>query len=176
MTVLTTLLWLAALGAAPAASPAEVCSEEGARRMLARFLEPDANIDGLSKAMRPSAADYSAIISDASARERAEKRYESTWTAGKIVVHPLPGQRTIVLSSVGSNDLKTGSPAIRPWSEHWVKVAGVLANGLVIYSFWFVEKGSDVNEPTKRTGFDGLMCVENHWVLLPKLWWILGGT
>jgi len=147
-------------------------SEKGAKAMLAAFLKPGADFAALTKALRPTSADYKAVF-DAESAAKAEAGFKQPWDEGFIVVKPKPEQTQLLLESATSDELKADSPKAKVLPKHWAKIAGSLKKGLRIYHLHFMEKGADKEDKSKQTAFDGLIFVNGHWVLVPKPWRVL---
>jgi len=152
---------------APGLASAAKGTEKEARAMLQAFLKPGANYATLSKALRPTTADFKAIF-EGDAAATAEKGYAEPWDKAQLVVLPDAGQTELILASITTDEIKAGSPKAKDFPSGYAKVIGKMKKGLTIYKFRFVEKGQ-----TKGAGYDGLIFVNGRFVIVPKPWKVL---
>lgn len=139
-------------------------TEEGAKQLLEAFLKPDADHAALSKALRPTSADYAAVYGKEMG-EKLEKMYAAPWDAGQLVVKPNEGQTELKLFKATSEELKSGAENAKEFPGGYKKVAESLQGGQTLYRFKFVKPGAD-----SGMAFDGLVHVNGHWVIMPKPW------
>ena len=137
-------------------------TEEGAKALLTKLLENEADRAMMTLALKPTDADYEAIfVSDVV--DKVKKGYESLWS-GNPVIKPKEGQTALLLWGATSAEIKdwTGGAA-RDFPGGWKGVGASLQDGLTFYRFKFVEPGE-----TLGMAFDGLVYVNDHWVWAPK--------
>jgi hypothetical protein len=139
-------------------------TEEGARALLAAFVQPGADHAALSQPLRPTRADLEAIF-DADLAEKADATYAAAWDSGQLVVVPDAGQTEVTLASATREELKGGTGAASEFPGGWKEVAGKLKPGLRVYRFTFVGPDTDSGR-----SFDGLVYVNGHWRIVPKPW------
>jgi len=68
-----------------------------------------------------------------------------------------------------TKELREGNPILREFPGGYKKVAGLMQGEYPILRFKFVEPGE-----TMGLAFDGLIFVNDHWVLMPKPWRYVG--
>lgn len=137
---------------------------DGAKALLQAFLKPGADHAGMSKALRPTAADYKALYNDAFAA-KLEAQYSPAWDANALVLKPKDGQTDLLLFSATTDDFKAGNEKAGKFPDGYKKVTGELKPGQTLYRFKFVKPGE-----TAGMAFDGLAHVNGHWVIVPKPW------
>ena len=163
--------------AAPAAAPASAQAaaavenisrldfpgtEDGAKALLESAQKKDANLTEMSKSLRPSAADYSAIFVD-DVVGMAKTKYEEHWTNEDYVLEVKEGQTELLLWKATREQLLNGSGDVAEFPSGYKKVAEKLRPGLTFYRFKFVKPG-DKHGMT----YDGLVFVNGHWVMVSK--------
>jgi hypothetical protein len=137
---------------------------DGAKALLQAFLKPGADYAGMSKALRPTTADYKALYNDAFAG-KLEAMYGPAWDAGALVLKPKAGQSELLLFSATTDDFKAGNEKAGKFPGGYKKVANELKPGQTLYRFKFVKPGE-----TLGMAFDGLAHVNGRWVIVPKPW------
>lgn len=141
-------------------------SDADARVMLGQFLDPAADRRALTAALKPSAADV-ALVYEEPLAGKLIARYDEIFTPD-VEIGPKPGQ-TELLSLVTLTDaLIAGSPVLREFPGGYEQVLPYLKRGVPMVRFKFVEPGSDTG-----LAFDGLVYVNDHWVLMPSPWSVL---
>ncbi|HVH42934.1 MAG TPA: hypothetical protein VM925_11345 [Labilithrix sp.] len=144
-------------------------SEDGARKMLKQFVEPNADLATLTSALRPTTADYEAMF-DPQLAAKIEKAQAKGWSSGKAVIQPKPGQTEIKLWSATGTELAGGSGSAKEFPPEYQKLGVHLGPSVLFYRFKFVEPGKEIG-----TAYDGLAFVNGHWVIVPKPWRALEG-
>lgn len=162
------LFALAIAACSKAGAASQPGTEAGARALLAEFLKPGTDRAALTKALKPSHADYTAVFSGDDA-DKAEKAYSALWDSKDAVFEPKEGQTELKLFSATSEELKAHAPAAREFPGGWAKVTDSLKPGLTFYRWKFVRPGEDLG-----MAFDGLVHVNGHWAVFPKPWRALG--
>jgi hypothetical protein len=134
-----------------------------AKSLLERFVKPGADHATLSKALRPTKADYDAVfLPDASARLQAA--FEPAWNGGGLVLKGKPGQTSVLVWGATAEDIKAWRGAARDrFPGGYQKVAPHLRPGVTLYAFKFVVPGA-----TLGMAFDGLAYVNGRWCIFPK--------
>jgi hypothetical protein len=152
-----------------AASPTDFPgTEDGAKALLTKLIENEADRATMTRALRPTDADYEAIfVPEAAAK--AKTGYAGLWGSSNTVIKPKEGQTALLLWNATSADIKAwqGSAA-REFPGGWKGVGASLQDGLTFYRFKFVKPGE-----TLGMAFDGLVHVNGHWVWAPKPYRVL---
>jgi hypothetical protein len=140
-------------------------AEEGAKAVLSEFLKPNADHAALSERLRPTKDDCQAVFEPEFAK-KAEATYAPAWDGGQVVIAPKLGQTQMLLYSAITEDLKKWAGyAAEHFPGGYQKVAPNFKDGLVVYSFKFVEPGK-----THGMAYDGLVHVNGSWRIFPKPW------
>ncbi len=139
-------------------------SEKEAQALLAQFVKPGANAAELSKKLAPTKADYAAVFAgDAAAK--AEAAYSPLWERGQLVIAGKADQTEIKLSRATTDELKAGTGNASAFPGGYKTAATLMKSGLTVYAFKFVKPGE-----TLGMAYDGLVWVNNHFVIFPKPW------
>ncbi len=139
-------------------------TEDGAKSLLAEFVKPSADHATLTKALRPTKADYDAVFTPDLAA-KADAVYGPAWDGGQMVIAPKAGQTQVLLSSATSDELKSWTGGAAEFPGGWKDVGAQLSPGVTFYRFKFVEPGQQLG-----MAFDGLAHVNGHWRIFPKPW------
>ena len=142
-------------------------TEDGAKALLAEFVKPGADTATLTKALRPSKADYDAVFMPDLA-SKADTVYGPAWDGGQMVIAPKPGQTQVLLSSATSDDLKSWTGGAAEFPGGWKEVGAQLKPGVTFYRFKFVEPGQELG-----MAYDGLAYVNGNWRIFPKPWRVM---
>lgn len=143
-------------------------TEEGAKALLAEFVEPGADHAALSQQLRPTKADYDAVF-EPDLAAKAESVYGPAWEGGQLVIAPKPGQTEVKVYSATSDELKSWTGNAEEFPGGYKDVAAQLKPGVKIYGFRFVEPGESLG-----MAYDGLVNVNGHWRIFPKPWRVAG--
>lgn len=150
---------------APAEQPAEMQhgSEAEARALLMRFFAPDADLEALTAALFPTEAEVHMVYKD----PLASKMYEGYVAAFKpgIKFGPKPGQDELIVVYTTTAKLQRGDAALQEFPGGYKKVLQYFKTNVPIVRFKFVKSGE-----TSGYAFDGLVYVNDHWVIMPKPW------
>ena len=139
-------------------------SQEAAQALLAQFVKPGANAAELSKKLAPTKADYAAVFTgDAAAK--AEAAYSPVWERGQLVIQGKPDQTEVKLFRATTDELKAGTGNASAFPGGYKTAAPLMKSGLVVYAFKFVKPGDSLG-----MAYDGLIWVNNHFVIFPKPW------
>lgn len=152
--------------AAISSSSSYPATDEGAKNLLEEFVKPGADYVALTKKLRPTKADYEAVL-EKDLAEKAAAMYEPAWNSGQLAIAPGKPERTQVrVFSTTSDEMKTWTgTAATQFPGGWKQVAPQLKPGLKIYRFDFIEPGKDAG-----MAYDGLIYVNGNWRIFPKLW------
>jgi hypothetical protein len=145
---------------APADQPG---SEANARLMLEKFLQPGADIDALTQALFPDEADIRAVYRDPVAGLLVQNLLPRFRPGVKFT--PKPEHDAILLARATTDQLIAGDPVLRDFPGGYSKVLPYMLPGVPIVRFKFVKSGE-----TLGLAFDGLVYVNDHWVIIPKPW------
>ncbi|HEX8069559.1 MAG TPA: caspase family protein [Pyrinomonadaceae bacterium] len=158
-------------GGSPAAAAKYPGTNDGAQALLAEFVKPGADLVTLSKALRPTRADYEAVFTPELAA-RAETVYGPAWDSGQMIVAPKQGQTQVLVFSATSEEVRswTGVAAAQ-FPGGWKNVGAQLKPGVRFYRFKFVVPGEGLG-----MAYDGLTFVNGHWRIFPKPWRLLTGN
>ena len=142
-------------------------SEADARARLLAFLQPDAERARLTWAMKPTEADIRAVYADPLA-SKLIAAYGEMFTPD-VSIGPKDAQTEVLTWYATTKELREGNPILREFPGGYKKVAGLMQGEYPILRFKFVEPGE-----TMGLAFDGLIFVNDHWVLMPKPWRYVG--
>ena len=149
---------------APPAAPEDPDVVE-VRALAMKFLEPGANVGALSEELIPREADYDAVFLPEAA-DRMHQFYAPRFDRGELVVRPGPAHTDVLVFKATTEEIKNGEAARFPGG--YQNVGRFLQPELTLYVFVFVEEGR-VDGHT----YDGLVRVNDRWVIFPKLWQVL---
>ena len=138
-----------------------------ARARLLAFLQPDAERARLTWAMKPTEADIRAVYADPLA-SKLIAAYGEMFTPD-VSIGPKDAQTEVLTWYATTKELREGNPILREFPGGYKKVAGLMQGEYPILRFKFVEPGE-----TMGLAFDGLIFVNDHWVLMPKPWRYVG--
>ncbi|HAS44789.1 MAG TPA: hypothetical protein DCS93_30195 [Microscillaceae bacterium] len=120
------------------------------------------------KKMAPTMEDCKAIMKNEEdakkLHEYSEKGYERLTKMSESPIRGREGQTEILVNqlTVGGENM---AEELKEFSGGYKKAVEKMKAGIVMYEFNFVEPGE-----TRGRRFDGLMNVNNKWVLVPKFW------
>jgi len=158
-----TLLDLVGGSSQDAASAPAAGSEAEARAMLMRFFEPDADLVALTAELLPKPEDVRAVYNEPLASKLVEA-YAGFIKPG-IKFGPKPEHSDIYMVYTTTAKLAAGDAALDEFPGGYKKVVQYFKTDVPIVRFKFVEKGETIG-----LAFDGLVYVNDHWVILPKPW------
>ncbi len=138
-------------------------SSMAVRALLQKFVTPGNDIPAMSKALFPTEADIRAVYRDPLASRLVENLLPMF--TSNVAFKPKPGQDAIYLVYSTTDKLIAGSTQLQAFPGGYKKVLQYMNPGFPIVRFKFVKKG-------EMTGlaFDGLVFVNDRWVLIPKPW------
>ncbi len=120
------------------------------------------------KKLAPTMEDCKAIMKNEEDAQKlyeySQKGYERLNRMSESPIHGRENQTEILVNqlTVGGENV---SEEIKEFSGGYQKVMDKMKGGIVLYEFNFVEPGE-----TRGRRFDGLMYINNKWVLVPKFW------
>lgn len=148
---------------APAAPVDQPGSRMAVIALLQKFVTPGNDILAMSKAIYPTEADIRAVYRDPLASQLVKNLLPLF--ASDVAFKPKPDQDAIYLVYSTTDKLIAGSTQLQAFPGGYKKVLQYMNPGFPIVRFKFVKKG-------EMTGlaFDGLVFVNDRWVLIPKPW------
>ena len=150
-----------------AADPASG-SEAAARALVAQFLAPGADFAALTRALEPTESDIRAVYTDPLAANMA-RVYPQVWAdAENLTITPKPGQTEVLLWYATTDKLIAKDPILDKFPGGYADVLTYMRPGFPIVRFKFVRPGESTG-----LAYDGLIFVNDHWVLMPKPWRLL---
>ncbi len=135
-----------------------------ARSLLMKFLDANADHATLTKALRPSEADYRAYFAS-NAWQTAMTKYNELWDKYPMAIKPNTGQTQLLLWSATIEDIKYGTGDASKFPGGYKMIHDKIEPGHTIYRFKFVQPGKNIG-----MAFDGLVKVNGRWVIFPKPW------
>lgn len=138
-------------------------TEQGAKDLLATFVQPGADLKALTQSLRPKAEDYEKVFMPEIAK-KMQTMYAEPWEKGLIVVVPKAGQTSVLLFAATSEELqKWTGRAKEHFPGGYEKLGPHFQKGFTHYRFKFVVPGEELG-----MAYDGLVYVDGHWRLFPK--------
>lgn len=138
-------------------------SEAHAQVLLTMFLQPGADLAGLTAQLKPSVADIRAVYADPLASQLV-KIYQQMFQPG-VALGPKPGHNAVITTRGTTAQLLRGDAVLRDFPGGYKDVVKFFKADVPIVRFKFVKQGE-----TLGMAFDGLIFVHGHWVLMPKPW------
>jgi hypothetical protein len=136
----------------------------GAHELVLQFVQPNADYAALTKQLKPTKEDYTAIFATQEMADKAESTYAEVWNSPDAVIKPKPGQTTSKLYSVTTDHIKSGT-GLDDFPGGYKDAGAIFKPGLTLYKFDFLEPGAE-----RGMAFDALVYVNGHWRFLPKPW------
>ena len=145
-------------------APATAAGSEGqARALLMQFYEPGADHRALTQALLPTEADIRTVYSDPLATALVNT-YRAALTPD-VAFAPKPDHNDVLLVHTTTRSLAEGQAVLREFPGGYKDVVQYFRADVPIVRFKFVTKGE-----TLGLAFDGLMYVNDRWVIMPKPW------
>lgn len=139
-------------------------TEDGAKQMLTD-LRTSSDAAGMTKALKPTSADYKAVFTDDFAA-KAEKGYEELWNDPKSVIGADPANTELKLFKATTDDIKAWTHDVEmDFPGGYQKVKDDFKPGLTVYRWKYTKPGE-----TLGMAYDGLIYVNGHWAWFPKPW------
>ncbi|MCP4381269.1 MAG: class II D-tagatose-bisphosphate aldolase, non-catalytic subunit [Hyphomicrobiales bacterium] len=136
---------------------------EDGRNLLMRFFDPSEDHGALTLSLKPSPADIRAVYGEPLASALINT-YEEMYQPG-AVIRPKPEHKQLLTTFTTTGRLKAGDPVLDDFPGGYDGVRPFIVGDVPIARFKFVEQGE-----TLGLAFDGLIFVNDHWVLMPKPW------
>ena len=136
---------------------------QAGRDLLMRFFNPNEDLAALTMSLKPTPEDVRFVYAEPLASNLIQA-YEGLFAPG-TVIGPKPNHSQLLTTFATTGALKAGDPVLRDFPGGYREVLSYIVNDVPIARFKFVEKGE-----TLGLAFDGLIYVNDHWVLMPKPW------
>lgn len=149
------------LGIAKADDSAAIA--ESGRALLMKFFDKDADHAALTAALKPTAEDIRAVYA-APLADTLVAMYEELFAPG-AAIEPSPEHSELLTVFTTTAKLKAGDAALDDFPGGYRKLLPHMVGDVPIGRFKFVEAGE-----TLGLAFDGLIYVNDRWVLMPKPW------
>ncbi|QGX97443.1 hypothetical protein EI983_03760 [Roseovarius faecimaris] len=138
-----------------------------AEAFLRQFLVPYANRVALTGMLRPTEAEIRAVYAEPLAGKLVAM-YNEMYQPG-VSIGPKQDQTEVILWRGTTGSLRDGAPVLKDFPGGYGDVRPYLQGNYPIVRFKFVEPGK-----TMGMAFDGLIFINDRWVLMPKPWRALG--
>jgi len=138
-------------------------SKAQAHALLMAFFEPDADLVALTAAILPTEAEVHMVYKDPLASSMYEG-YAAMMKPG-IKFGPKPDQDSLLLIYTTTAKLQSRDAVLREFPGGYKDVLQYFKADVPIVRFKFVKSGE-----TTGLAFDGLVYVNDHWVIMPKPW------
>lgn len=145
-----------------AATPRSEASVDG-RDLLKKFFAADADHAALTAALKPRPEDVRAVYAEPLAT-RLVAMYDALFQPG-AVIRPKPEHEDLITIFTTTGKLRSGASVLDDFPGGYKKVAAYFVSDVPIGRFKFVKSGESLG-----LAFDGLIFVNNRWVLMPKPW------
>lgn len=142
-------------------------SEVGPEGLLRAFFAPNADFAALTAELRPSEADIRAVYNDPLATALVANyagMYDGLAESGGGLA-PKATQTELLIVETTTDELVVNPDMRAEFPGGYGDVLPYMNGGFPIVRFKFVEPGA-----TSGRAFDGLIFVNDHWVLMPKPW------
>jgi len=138
-------------------------SEEDARELLMQFFAPDADLVALTSSLKPSEQDVRAVYGDPLAGKMIAG-YNNLFKSG-TKFGPKADHDALVIVYATTGRFTAGDSVIDAFPGGYKDITGYITGDVPIVRFKFVKSGESLG-----LAFDGLVYVNDHWVLMPKPW------
>lgn len=148
-----------------AAAPAAAApgSEAEARQLLSAFLDPAADHRALTQAILPTEAEVKAVYAEPLA-SAMWANYQDQMGPG-VSFAPKQGQSALLVVYATTRELYDRKPVLEEFPGGYKDVLQYFKADVPIVRFKFVKPGEELG-----FAFDGLIYVNNRWVIMPKPW------
>lgn len=119
----------------------------------------------LSAALQPTAADIQSVFADTAAQRRVGKYIEQVFEKDKFQIKLRAEHTELKVYSASVSDFINNHVNALAFPSDFLGVVPKLKPTLTFHRFKFVAKGNNAG-----AAYDGLVKVNNHWVLFPKIW------
>ncbi|MDA7427009.1 hypothetical protein PGB28_00960 [Primorskyibacter aestuariivivens] len=143
-------------------------SEADARLLLSKFLVPGADLAALTWSLKPTEAEIRTVYADPLA-SKLIALYNQMYQPG-VKLEPKPEYTDLWMVRATTAQMRRGDAVLRDFPGGYKKVRGAMMGDFPVVYFKFVRPGE-----TSGLAFDGLVHVNNRWVLMPKPWRALDG-
>ena len=134
-----------------------------ARNFLSQFLPLDADRAALTAQLRPSEAEIRAVYAPPLA-DKLVSMYSEMFQPG-VQIGPNEGQTQILVWIGTTGSMREGDPVLEDFPGGYGDVRQYMQGNYPIARFKFVKPGESLG-----MAFDGLIYINDHWVLMPKPW------
>ncbi|MFK7941082.1 MAG: hypothetical protein AB8B82_17010 [Roseovarius sp.] len=134
-----------------------------AEAFLSKFLEPNANRAALTGSLRPTEAEIRAVYA-APLADALVGMYNDMFQPG-VQIGPNQGQTQVLVWQGTTGSLRDGDPVLEDFPGGYGDVRGFLQGNYPIVRFKFVKPGESLG-----MAFDGLIWINDRYVLMPKPW------
>jgi hypothetical protein len=147
----------------PEAAPAAAGSKADAEQLLRAFVQPGANHRALTQAVLPTEAEVKAVY--------AEPLASAMWASYReqmgpgVSFAPKAGQTDLLVTYATTRELFDRKPVLEEFPGGYKDVLQYFKVDVPIVRFKFVKPGE-----TLGLAFDGLIYVNDRWVIMPKPW------
>jgi len=148
---------------APAVTGPAAGSEAEARTLLMEFFDPNADRAALTASLFPSAQEIRMVYNEPLASSMAQA-YAAAFKPG-IKFGPKSGQTDLLMYYTTTGRLQAGDPVLDKFPGGYKDVLQYFRADVPIVRFKFVKPGETIG-----MAFDGLVYVNDHWVIMPKPW------
>ena len=140
-----------------------------ARAFVETFLKskPDTR-NALSRALKPSSADVKAVFADTAIQNLVITYTNRIFEKERFRVLIFPDYTEVHVWTASVKDFENGTGEAIEFPSNFLKVVPYLKEDLIFHRFKFVQGGY-----FSGAGYDGLIYINGHWVLFPKIWEVL---
>ena len=138
-------------------------SEAQARALLMKFYDPNADLVALTAALFPTEQEVHMVYSDPLASAMVAN-YAAAFKPG-LKFGPKPEHNDLLVVYATTGQLQRGDDILREFPGGYKDVVQYFKTDVPIVRFKFITKGE-----TLGLAFDGLIYVNDHWVIMPKPW------
>jgi hypothetical protein len=139
-----------------------------AEAFLTQFVQPNADRVALTASLGPSEAEIRAVYA-APLAYALVAMYNEMFQPG-VQIGPKTGQTQVLVWMGTTATLRAGDPVLEDFPGGYGDVRGFLQGDYPIVRFKFVKPGESLG-----MAFDGLIWINDRYVLMPKPWRALGG-
>jgi hypothetical protein len=154
--------------AAAATVPTAQGTQAGAQQLLLQFFDPKKDRAMLTASLRPSPAEVRAVYGEPLA-SGLDGYLERMFKPGEVIA-PQAGHSELLTTITTTGALRAQGPNPSGFPQGYEQVRQYIVGDMPIVRFSFVAKGESLG-----LAFDGLVFVNNRWVLIPKPWRALQG-
>lgn len=134
-----------------------------AEAFLAQFLQPNADRVGLTASLRPTEAEIRAVYAPPLA-DALVGMYNEMFQPG-VQIGPNEGQTQVLVWLGTTGSMRDGAPVLEDFPGGYGDVRAYMQGNYPIVRFKFVKPGESLG-----MAFDGLIWINDRYVLMPKPW------